>query len=59
MWRLWFKKLNCKSNKISLEFNQENNDLIYQIITLFVEDIPKEIMTFCMQFAGMKVTLKI
>ena len=54
IWRLWLK-----NDKISLEFNQKNNDLIYQIITSSLKDIPKEIRTFSIQFHGTKVTFKI
>ena len=52
------KKQITKSDKISLEFNQNNNDLIFQIITSFVKDIPKEISTFCIRLQSTNVALK-
>ena len=39
MCRLWFEKSNYKSEKISLEFNQKNNDLIYQRKSLHLSKI--------------------
>ena len=39
MCRLWFKKSNYKSEKISLEFNQKNNDLICQRKSLHLSKI--------------------
>ena len=58
MWRLWFKKPNYKSNKTILEFNQKNNDLIYQITISFVKDISKKIRTLAYSFKARKSLLR-
>ena len=58
MWRLWFKKSNYKSDKTILEFNQKNNDLIYQITTSVVKDIPKKIRTLAYSFKAQKSLLR-
>ena len=39
MCRLWFEKSNYEYVKISLEFNQKNNDLIYQRKSLYLSKI--------------------
>ena len=58
IWRLWFKKSNYKSEKTILEFNQKNNDLIYQITTSVVKDIPKKIRTLAYCFKARKSLLR-
>ena len=58
IWRLWFKKSNYKSEKTILEFNQKNNDLIYQITTSVVKDIPKKIRTLAYSFKAQKSLLR-
>ena len=58
MWRLWFKKSNYKSDKTILEFNQKNNDLIYQITTSVVKDIPKKIRALAYSFKARKSLIR-
>ena len=52
------KKSNYKSDKTILEFNQKNNDLIYQITASVVKDIPKKIRALAYSFKARKSLIR-